>query len=317
MTTYDVGILGNTNIDLIMGPLPHLPSFGRELVVPAMETRAAGAAGNTAMALDRLGLTSVTVGAVGEDPWAGFIRSELARCPSIDLASLETAFGLPTGLSVALLDQRGERGFVTCSGALNAVDGALLARHEGRLLQARYVLICGYFFMPLLRGDAMRGFLQRARVAGCLIMLDTGWDLDDWPLATRNEVLSLLPHVDIFAPNEDETHALVGDGTVEQCAVRLLDCGAHAVAIKLGALGSLWASGERIVVRPAPPATAVDSTGAGDSFNAALIYGMAQGWDISRTLSFANAFCSIVVSRLRDRFPSVDETLAVMSSPIT
>jgi ribokinase len=57
---------------------------------------------------------------------------------------------------------------------------------------------------------------------------------------------------------------------------------------------------------------ALDTTGAGDSFNAALMYGMAQGWAMACTLEFANAFCSVVVSRLHDRFPSPQETLALI-----
>jgi ribokinase len=309
---YTVGILGNTNIDLLMGPLPKLPTFGHEMVVPNMETRASGAVGYTAMALDRLGLPTVIVGALGDDAWAEFIRRELARYPNIDLSSLETAFDTPTGLSVALLDADGQRGFVTCNGALDKQDEALLARQEQRLLASRYVLVCGYFFLPALRGEPMRGFLRRARAAGAIVMLDTGWALDDWASQTCQEVLSLLPDVDIFLPNIDEAQALVGAGDGPECARRLLGYGAGAVALKLGKDGSIWAKAQDMVMQPGRPVKAVDTTGAGDSFNAALIYGMERGWDMARTLAFANAFCSVIVSRMTDRIPSIAQTLAML-----
>ncbi len=309
---YTVGILGNTNIDLLMGPLPRLPSFGHEMVVPVMETRAAGAVCYTATALDRLGLPTVIVGAVGDDAWADFIRRELALYPNIDLSSLETAFDTPTGLSVALLDEHGQRGFVTCNGALDKQDAALLARQEARLLSSRYVLVCGYFFLPALRGEPMRAFLRRARAADAVVMLDTGWALDDWAAATCQEVLSLLPDVDIFLPNLDEAQALVGAVDAKECARRLLAHGAGAVALKLGPDGSLWAKGQDMIVQTGRPVKAVDTTGAGDSFNAALIYGLEHGWDMARTLGFANAFCSVIVSRMRDRIPSIAETLALL-----
>ncbi len=309
---HTVGILGNVNIDLLMGPLPHLPQFGRELVVPTMETRASGASGYTAIALDRLGLPSLCVGALGDDTWGDLIRRQLSKLPLVDLSSLETIVSTPTGLSVALLDSQGERGFVTCTGALGHIDPELLARHEARLVASRYVLICGYFFMPALRGEPMRAFLQRARRAGAVVMLDTGWDLDDWPPATCQEVLSLLPDVDIFLPNADEASALTGADRPAEMAGRLLQHGARAVALKLGPGGSLWADGQGIVSQPGRPVTAVDTTGAGDCFNAALIYGLEQRWALRRTLAFANAFCSVVVSRMTERYPSVEQTIRLM-----
>ena len=310
---YTVGILGNTNIDLLMGPLHKLPSFGHEMVVPTMETRAAGAVGYTAMALDRLGLPTFIAGAVGDDAWADFIRREFSLYPNIDLAGLETAVDTPTGLSVALLDEHGQRGFVTCDGALDKQDAALLARQEARLLSSRYVLVCGYFFLPALRGEPMRAFLRRAHAAGATVMLDTGWALDDWLPATCREVLSLLPDVDIFLPNIDEAQALTGCGDARDCARSLLAHGAGAVALKLGADGSLWAKGQDMVVQPGRPVKSIDTTGAGDSFNAALIYGMEQGWEMAKTLAFANAFCSVIVARMKDRIPSIEQTLALLA----
>ena len=273
-----------------------------------METRASGAAGYTAMALDRLGLTSVTVGAVGDDMWGDFIRRELARYPRIDLASLETAFGVPTGLSVALLDQQRParlRHLLRRARTLLTLP-CWLATSRACSRRA-IVLVCGYFFMPALRGEPMRGFLRRARQAGCVTMLDTGWDLDDWPAATRHEVLSLLPDVDIFAPNEDETHALVGEGTPEQCATRLLDSGAHAVAMKLGPHGSLWASRNGLIwqSRSARHSRRHHRRRRLLQRGADLRHGKGLGHRHVR-LAFANAFCSIIVSRLRDRLPTID-----------
>lgn len=310
---HTVGILGNVNIDLIMGPLPRLPSWGHELVVSSMETRASGAAGYTAMALDRLGLSSFVVGTIGDDAWGDFIRREFARYPLADLSGVETIPGVPTGLSVALLNTEGQRGFVSCSGALEKLDEEIVARHEDRLLSCRYILVCGYFFMPALRGKPIQAFLQRARQAGAVVMLDTGWDLDDWPPQTCREVLTLLPDVDIFLPNIDEAQALIGEGSPPECAQRLREHGARAIALKLGAEGCLWADDRHIMTAPGHLVTAVDTTGAGDSFNAALIYGMEQRWSIERTLAFANAFCSIIVSRLHDRIPSPAQVLALLT----
>lgn len=316
MKNAPVAILGNTNIDLIMGPLPRLPSFGRELIVPVMEARASGAAGYTAMALDRLGVPCVPVGAVGSDHWAEFIRRAFVAYPLMDLSHLESVPGVGTGLSVALLNEQGERGFVTYAGALDRADAALVKRHEQALLASRFVLVCGYFFMPELRGEPLRLLLRRLRKAGVVTMLDTGWDLEDWPPANQTEVLSLLPDVDLFLPNVDEAVALVGEGAPDECAQRLLRHGARSVVLKLGPDGSLFSDGKQIVRQPGRAVKALDTTGAGDSHNAALIYGMLQGWSMERTLAFANVFCSIIVSRLAERIPGVQETLAQLKNGV-
>jgi len=312
MMPHAVTVLGNANIDLLLGPLPRLPSWGHELIVPTMETRAAGAVGYTVGALDRLGLSSLVVGTIGDDGWGEFIRSEFSRLPLADLSGLETVPGALTGLSATLLDQRGQRGFVTYAGALDRLDAGVLARHQESMLAARYLLVCGYFFMPALRGAPLLAFLQAARRAGVTVVFDTGWDIDDWPPSTVQEVLSLLPAVDIFAPNEDEARALTGLSDPAACARQLLAHGAGAVALKLGPRGSLWADSAGAVLQPGHAVRAVDTTGAGDSFNAALLYGREQGWNTPRILAFANAFCSVVVSRLHDRFPSAEQTMAMI-----
>lgn len=304
-------ILGNLNIDLILGPMSAPPPFGHELVVPLMTTRAAGAAGNTAAALDRLGVASLICGTVGHDAWQKLIFDEFRRYPLVDLSHIETCATASTGLSVALVSQSGERGFVSYAGALALADEALLARHEAALLACPYLIICGYFFMPALRGRPMAALLKRARRAGVQVLLDTGWDLDDWPEATCREVLALLPDVDVFLPNLDEARALTGCDSAEACASALLEHGAHAVGLKLGPDGSLWSDAQALIHQPARRVAALDTTGAGDCFDAAVVYGLAQGWPVAKTLAFANAFCGMVISRLDDRIPSA---AAVMSA---
>ena len=144
-------------------------------------------------------------------------------------------------------------------------------------------------------------------------MLDTGWDPDNWPSESRQEVLSLLTEVDIFLPNLDEARALTGEDSPLDCARALVASGAGTVAIKLGADGSLWFDGQQAVIEPARRVTAIDTTGAGDAFNAALIYGLQHGWEVRRSLIFANALCSLVVSRTEDRFPSLNDVLRILA----
>ncbi len=309
-----VAILGNTNVDLILAPLPRLPEWGHEMLVPLMQVRAAGAAGYAAMALARLGVAASVIGAVGDDLWAYFIRRALGAHASLDLSALET-LSAPTGVCVGLVGKGGQRGFVSHAGAAGLADAALLARHIERLLSCRFVLVCGYFFMPALRGAPLQAFMRQARAAGSMVLLDTGWDPEDWPQATVEEVLALLPNVDLFLPNLDEAQALTAESEPLDCARALMNRGARAVALKLGSAGSLWLDRSGPALQPPRAVEALDTTGAGDAFNAALIYGFLQGWSPQRALAFANALCSLVVSRLEERFPSAAEVFGLLGWP--
>ena len=66
-------------------------------------------------------------------------------------------------------------------------------------------------------------------------------------------------------------------------------------------------SADSIIQEPAYRVKAVDTTGAGDTFNAGLIYGLSSGWDLERCLAFANAAAAIAISRMNDRYPSAAE----------
>ena len=78
---HTAGILGNVNIDLLMGPFPGYRSLVESLWRRSWRHAASGASGYTAIALDRLGLPSLCVGTVGDDMWGGFIRRQLAEYP--------------------------------------------------------------------------------------------------------------------------------------------------------------------------------------------------------------------------------------------
>jgi ribokinase len=75
----------------------------------------------------------------------------------------------------------------------------------------------------------------------------------------------------------------------------------------------LWFDGQQPVIEPGRPVTAIDTTGAGDAFNAALIYAFEQGWEMRLSLIFANALCSLLISRRGDRFPSLNDVLRILT----
>jgi len=133
-------------------------------------------------------------------------------------------------------------------------------------------------------GEVGIDLCREARSRGILVYVDAHWNLDHLRSSYLRE---LLQHVDVFSPNLPEALEITGAGSAEEALdglSRLCRC----VAIKCGSEGCLaWRDGERIAV-PAIAVQAVETTGAGDNFNAGLIYGLLHGYQFERCLRYAN-----------------------------
>lgn len=292
MVSDGIAVIGNVNVDLIVSPATELPPPGAEWRVDSVDLRPGGAAANTALTLAALGLPPRIAGCVGDDALGRFLLGELARAGVEGLAVVR---GATTGVSIAFEAPGRDRSFLTGLGVLGSFD---LAHVPPECLDRRRVLLCGYFLTPRMRGDAARRVLRMARDRGATTLLDVGWDLEDWPDRTREEVMGLLPLVDVFLPNEIEAAALTG-ATVPREAGRELQraCGGWVV-VKLGPAGcvGLGPDGREIVVE-APRVSVADTTGAGDAFNAGVLYALAQRLDWEDVLRFATRVASTIVAR--------------------
>jgi sugar/nucleoside kinase (ribokinase family) len=299
-TAASVSIVGNVNVDVVVRPVTALPGPGSEVVVDHVGMRAAGSAGTTALALRALGLAPRLVGAVGDDALGRYLHDELrARGLERDVAPRP---GGDTAVSLCFEAPARERSFLTALGVLASfgpddVPAAALA--------CDLVLLCGYFLLPALRGEGTARLLRAARAAGATTLLDTGWDPDGWPPATRAELLALLPLVDVFLPNEAEALGLTGADTVEGATAALQGASGGWVVTKLGARGCVAAGpGGRRLAAPAPAVAVTSTTGAGDAFNAGLLWARARGATWDDALRAAVALASEVVSRPEDdRYP--------------
>ncbi|MEZ4517967.1 MAG: PfkB family carbohydrate kinase [Chloroflexota bacterium] len=147
--------------------------------------------------------------------------------------------------------------------------------------------MAGSLVLPGIDGAPTAELLRRAKSSGVITFLDTVWDATGrWM-----ELMSpCLPHIDYFVPSLPEAQAMTGREDPADVAQALLDHGVGTVALKMGGDGSMVMnqSGE-VHGLPAFDVTAVDATGAGDSFAAGFIAGVWHGWDLADTLRLANA----------------------------
>ena len=255
----------------------------------AIRSRGGGAGANVAVHLARLGTPVTFAGCVGDDAAGTGLVAELAAAGVTP--AVRTVPGAATGTIVSLVEPSGQRSMLADRGANLALEAADVQVPRGHLHLSGYT-----FFAPGPRAAALTA-LAAARAAGATVSVDpasagplAAHGVDRWLADTEAATLVL--------PNADEARLLTGCADPAAAARAL--AGRHPVAVvTLGADGALWAAGDRLVHRPAHPATVVDTTGAGDAFTAGLlsVWLADRDGDPVRALEAGLAQAAVVVAR--------------------
>jgi sugar/nucleoside kinase (ribokinase family) len=266
----EVLVVGDANPDLILtgDELEDGVEFGQaETLVDSAELVLGGSAAIVACGLARLGVPTALAAVVGDDLYGGFVRDVLTE-RGVDVRWLRTDPSVPTGLSVVL--SAADRAILTSPGTI-ATTGPDAVDDEA-LTGVRHVHSASYFLLPGL-APHLPGLLARARAAGVTTSVDTNFD----PSRTWAGVPALLRETDVLMPNAAELRALAGRADLDEAARVVLGLGCR-IALKDGADGgAYWESPDVVRRVPAPPTTPVDTTGAGDSFDAGFISAMLDG----------------------------------------
>jgi sugar/nucleoside kinase (ribokinase family) len=305
MDPLDVLVLGEANPDLLLtggdlGPV----SDQREAVAGSATFTVGGSGAIFACAAARLGLRVALAGVVGADIFGRFIAEQLEG-RAVDVRGLRRADGSPTGISVVLA-RSDDRGTYTVPGTIAELTAESV--DEELLTAARHVHVTSYYLQDALR-PGLPALLRRVRAAGTTTSLDPNWDpSESWDAG----LLDVLELVDLFLPNAAEATRIAGAAGVEEAA-RALGERAGTVAVKLGGDGALAVRGGELVRAGAVEVDAVDGTGAGDTFDAAMVLGLLRGWPLERSLALANA-CGALACRAVggvDAQPTLEEAQAL------
>ncbi len=279
MKDFDVVVVGELNADLILrGDV--IPVFGQveKLVSDATLTLGSSSA-ICACGLARLGLRVAFAGKVGDDEFGRFMARELTA-RGIDTSNILIDPELKTGLSVILSRPGGQdRAILTYPGSIAALRFDDI--HLSLLNRARHLHLGSFFLLDSLRPDVPRLFAA-AHAHGLTVSLDTNYDPAQ---AWEGGFAEALAATDIFLPNETELCAIAQRTNAED-ALAGMDQNL-VVAVKLGARGAMAQHHGQRRRADILSVDVVDTTGAGDSFDAGFIYGRLAGWELARTLRFA------------------------------
>jgi sugar/nucleoside kinase (ribokinase family) len=289
LSSPDLIVVGDCNPDLVISGDDVTPEFGqREKLVGAMTLMIGGSAAITAVAAARLGVRVALVAAVGDDPAGELMLALLAR-EQVDVSRVLVRPGSPTSMTT-VLSAGSDRAILTSLGAMTSLTAADVP--ESLLAGARHLHVSSYFLLEDSLGPGLVGLLATARRHGLRTSLDPNYDpAQRWG---DERLRAALRQVDVFLPNETEALRISGHQEVGSAAAALAGF-CESVVIKLGARGALCCQaegGQRSagsrranggqagqVLVSVPPAEPVDTTGAGDCFNAGLIAGLLQGLD--------------------------------------
>lgn len=284
MEELDLLVLGDVNPDLVLvGDVE--PAFGQaERLVEEARLVIGGSGAITACGAARLGLRTALVGVVGDDVLGRFMLEALAE-RGVDVSGCVVDPERPTGISV-VLSRSEDRATLTAPGTIGALRAELVDREL--LRRARHVHVSSYFLQRALAED-LPALFDEARAAGATTSIDPNYDpAERWDAG----LLDVLARTDVFLPNSVEARAIGGSDDVD-IAAEVLAARARVVAVKFGQGGGLAVSGAEAVRSEAIPADVVDTTGAGDSFDAGFIAGMLAGWPLARCLALAVACGSL------------------------
>jgi ribokinase len=303
----DVVALGDLNVDII-AHFDRYPGKGEDALAFATEIHCGGSAANTAMTLARMGIRTTLISRVGPDSWALKALGCLNDA-GVDPRGLQRDPAAMTGMMYVVVTPDGERTILGHRGANVFTDPNQI--HESDIEKALLFHLSGYALLTEPQRSAALLALEMACRHKLTVTLDPGMTISQVAL---DEMLALLPVVNILLPSHAEAQVLTGLSAPEDCARALLDHGVEVVALKLGQVGCLIGTDQKFVRVPAFTVETRDSTGAGDSFAAGLVAGFLGGLDWTSAAILGNAMGAMAAAHVGAgaAAPSAQEVLALL-----
>ncbi|MHA6313891.1 carbohydrate kinase family protein [Pantoea sp. S-LA4] len=299
-TSSTLYVVGNINVDLIMGTLSDWPQRGTEVMLQHSELRPGGSAGNCALALEAMQVPHRAIANQGNDGFSQWLAGHFPHS-----AAHWPRYACETSLTVGVTHPDNERSFISNFGHITQMTAEdVLKQLPAQATPGDIVLLCGTFLCLELY-QAYPRLLAALQQRGFTVAVDTGWPPAGWSDDLRHQVHRWLADCDWLLLNEVETRGLANDDSLEQSAAQLASrlSGRGGCVVKSGADGArLWSATQTLHVA-AQPVTVVDTIGAGDSFNAGFLAALLYRHAASTALRWGIEVASQAISSSPRRYP--------------
>ncbi|TCM92888.1 ribokinase [Paenibacillus sp. BK033] len=279
-------VIGSLNMDIVVETNAY-PQVGETITGQRVRFIPGGKGANQAVAGARLGADTVMIGAVGDDAFGEELLGSL-RKDGVDIAGVKRVKGTASGIA-SIYVAEGDNSIVVVPGANGLVEPADIDRNEDKLKEADLVLL--QLEIPV---QTVLYAARKAKALGKLVVLN--------PAPAQQLPEELFGLVDYFTPNRTELSGYANrsaDGeSLEPAIRRMMELGAAHVVTTLGASGSAYLDGEGKLVRiNGYKMPVVDTTGAGDCYNAALAVALASGRDLRDAVDYASMASALAVTK--------------------
>jgi len=295
-------VVGSSNTDLII-KVPEIPRPGETLLGGEFMTFPGGKGANQAVAAARAGGDVVFIAAVGDDPY-GEEALKGYRLDQINTENIKICKGVPSGIAMITISEKGENAITVASGANALLSPADLEELDEVFHEADYMLI--QLETPL---ETVQKAVELCNKLNTRVILNPA------PAAELSD--KILEKVSIITPNETEAESLTGvivsdELSAAEAAEVLHGFGIETVIITMGASGAYLSdrvTSTRSMV-PGFSVQAVDTTAAGDVFNGQLAVSLAEGRELEKAIVEAHAAAALSVQKLgaQSSIPRREET---------
>lgn len=288
MNKPSIIVIGSSNTDMVI-KTTKLPQPGETILGGNFFMNAGGKGANQAVAAAKLGGAVTFFTKTGNDIF-GEQAIALFRKEGIETSFILTDEKSPSGIALITVDEKGENCIVVAPGANNALSAADLRQQKTIIEKASVILV--QLEIPLETVEYVANIAANAKIK--LV-------LNPAPACQLSD--ELLGRINIITPNQKEAEMLTAikitdKKSVETAAMTLHKKGIETVIITLGAKGALLLHENVFSTVNAPVAKAIDTTGAGDVFNGALVVALSEGMKMINAVEFACKAASISVTRL-------------------
>jgi sugar/nucleoside kinase (ribokinase family) len=284
----DVLSAGIIVADHVSSPIAHLPAAGELVLADQLLLTIGGCAANVAVDLGKLGVNAAVVGRVGGDVF-GRVVSDMLRERGVDVTLMQVSPNMDTSQTMIVNVAGQDRRFIHTFGANAAFRASDIPLD--RVAKCRVLYLGGYLLMEAVLQDELIPVFAAARRAGAKTVLDV---VTPGPADYLPRLEKLLPHVDVFLPNNHEGQLITGERDALKQAELFHRLGVGTVIVTLGDGGAVLVSSDARLRSGTYQVPFVDGTGGGDAFAAGYILGLLQGLDAEgclRTGSAVGASC--------------------------
>jgi len=260
-------------------------SFGEERALRGLDFSIGGNAANFAVISAKLGLKQSLTSAIGDDFATPFLKKELAKA-KVSLNLIPS--GERNAFSIIAVNRRGERAIQSVKNCLSEINSKKVEKIILPKLGAGDIVFFGGFYHLENMRHGFKALLRKIKKKKALVCFDTCFDT-----AGKWDIGAFLPFIDYLFVNDIELAHIAKGKTMRRRVGALFKKGARCVAVKQAAKGAtLFVKGMPPLHFPSVAKKVLDTTGAGDAFNAGFVFGLLHGWplgDCARAGNFVAA----------------------------